>query len=204
MYDRLHWLGHDSFRIDAEMTIYIDPWKLAKDSPPADLILITHEHHDHFSKEDIEKIRRRDTQVVVTPTVAQGLSGAVREVHPGDRVELEGVTVEVLPAYNIEKRFHPRSAGHVGYVIAVDGLRIYHAGDTDAIPEMRDLAPDIALLPVSGTYVMNPDEALEAIRLLQPKLVVPMHYGDIVGTLADAERLRSLSDVPVVILSSER
>lgn len=204
MYDRLHWLGHDSFRIDAEMTIYIDPWKLAKDSPPADLILITHEHHDHFSKEDIEKIRRRDTQVVVTPTVAQGLNGAVREVHPGDRVELEGVTVEVLPAYNIEKRFHPRSAGHVGYVIAVDGLRIYHAGDTDAIPEMRDLAPDIALLPVSGTYVMNPDEALEAIRLLQPKLVVPMHYGDIVGTLADAERLRSLSDVPVVILSSER
>ena len=204
MYDRLHWLGHDSFRIDAEMTIYIDPWKLAKNSPPADLILITHEHHDHFSKEDIEKIRRRDTQVVVTPTVAQGLNGAVREVHPGDRVELEGVTVEVLPAYNIEKRFHPRSAGHVGYVIAVDGLRIYHAGDTDAIPEMRDLAPDIALLPVSGTYVMNPDEALEAIRLLQPKLVVPMHYGDIVGTLADAERLRSLSDVPVVILSSER
>lgn len=204
MYDKLHWLGHDSFRIDAAMTIYIDPWKLAKDSPAADLILITHEHHDHFSKEDIEKIRRRDTQVVASPTVARALNGAVREVRPGDHLEIGDVVIDVVAAYNVEKRFHPPSAGHVGYVIAVDGLRIYHAGDTDAIPEMRDLAPDIALLPVSGTYVMNPDEALEAIRLIQPKLVVPMHYGDIVGTLADAERLRSLSGVPVVILSSER
>ncbi len=204
MYDKLHWLGQDSFRIESEMTIYIDPWKLAKDSPPADLILITHEHHDHFSKEDIEKIRRSGTQIITTPAVAQALSGAVREVVPGDRVEVGAVVIDVLPAYNIEKRFHPRSAGHVGYLIAIDGLRIYHAGDTDAIPEMAGLAPDIALLPVSGTYVMNPDEALEAIRLLQPKLVVPMHYGDIVGTLADAERLRSMSQVPVVILPEER
>lgn len=204
MVDKLHWLGHDSFRIDGEMTIYIDPWRLAKDSPPADLILITHEHHDHFSREDVDKIRRRSTQVIATPAVARGLSGAVREVQPGDRVELPGVVVEVLPAYNLEKRFHPRAAGHVGYLITVDGLRIYHAGDTDAIPEMRGLAPDIALLPVSGTYVMDPDEALEAIRLLEPRLVVPMHYGDIVGTAADAERLRALSTVSVVILPSER
>lgn len=204
MYDKLHWLGQDSFRIDSEMTVYIDPWKLAKESPTADLILITHEHHDHFSKEDIEKIRRRDTQIVTTPTVAQGLNGPVREVQPGDRIDLGAVVIDVLPAYNIEKRFHPRSAGHVGYLIAIDGLRIYHAGDTDAIPEMAGLAPDIALLPVSGTYVMDPDEALEAIRLLEPKLVVPMHYGDIVGTLADAERLRSMSNVPVVIMPAER
>ncbi len=204
MYDKLHWLGQDSFRIESEMTIYIDPWKLAKDSPPADLILITHEHHDHFSKEDIAKIRRSGTQIITTPAVAQALSGAVREVVPGDHVEVGAVVIDVLPAYNIEKRFHPRSSGHVGYLIAIDGLRIYHAGDTDAIPEMAGLAPDIALLPVSGTYVMNPDEALEAIRLLQPKLVVPMHYGDIVGTLADAERLRSMSQVPVVILPEER
>lgn len=204
MYDKLHWLGQDSFRIESEMTIYIDPWKLAKDSPPADLILITHEHHDHFSKEDIAKIRRSGTQIITTPAVAQALSGAVREVVPGDHVEVGAVGIDVLPAYNIEKRFHPRSSGHVGYLIAIDGLRIYHAGDTDAIPEMAGLAPDIALLPVSGTYVMNPDEALEAIRLLQPKLVVPMHYGDIVGTLADAERLRSMSQVPVVILPEER
>ncbi|MEZ4767783.1 MAG: MBL fold metallo-hydrolase [Caldilineales bacterium] len=204
MYDKLHWLGQDSFRIDSEMTVYIDPWKLAKESPTADLILITHEHHDHFSKEDIEKIRRRDTQIVTTPTVAQGLNGPVREVQPGDRIDLGAVVIDVLPAYNIEKRFHPRSAGHVGYLIAIDGLRIYHAGDTDAIPEMAGLAPDIALLPVSGTYVMDPDEALEAIRLLEPKLVVPMHYGDIVGTLADAERLRSMSNVPMVIMPAER
>ena len=204
MYDKLHWLGHDSFRIDSAAVIYIDPWKLAKDSPAADLILITHEHHDHFSKEDIEKIRRRTTQIIAPPSVARGLNGAVHEVQPGDHVKVGEVVIDVLPAYNVEKRFHPRSAGHVGYLITVDGLRIYHAGDTDAIPEMRGLAPDIALLPVSGTYVMSPDEALVAIDLLSPGLVVPMHYGDVVGTAADAERLRSMSETPVVILPSER
>jgi L-ascorbate metabolism protein UlaG (beta-lactamase superfamily) len=166
--------------------------------------LITHEHHDHFSKEDIQKVRRRDTEIVTTPTVANGLSGKVRTVSPGDHLEIGPVAIDVLPAYNLHKRFHPRSAGHVGYVVAVDGLRIYHAGDTDAIPEMQGLEPDIALLPVSGTYVMDPGEALEAINLLAPKLVIPMHYGDIVGTLADAERLRSLSAVPVAILEPER
>lgn len=204
MYEKLHWLGHDSFRIDGDVVIYIDPWKVAPDSPPADLILITHEHHDHFSKEDIARIRRRHTQIITTPTVALGLSGPVHQVRPGDRIELAEVVIEVTPAYNLTKRFHPRSAEQVGYIITVDGLRIYHAGDTDAIPEMRGLAPDIALLPVSGTYVMDPDEALDAIRLLQPKLVVPMHYGDIVGTVADAERLRSLSQTPVMILVCER
>lgn len=204
MIDSIHWLGHDSFRIDAALTIYIDPWKLRPGSPPADVILITHEHFDHFSATDIEAIRTQGTECVAPASVATKLKGAVHTVKPGDRITVRGLPIDVLPAYNLEKRFHPRSAGHVAYVITVDGQRIYHAGDTDAIPEMAGLKPDIALLPVSGTYVMDVQEAVEAVRLIQPKTAIPMHYGDIVGTAADAERFRQLSPVPVIILAQER
>lgn len=204
MIDNIHWLGHDSFRIDGEITIYIDPWKLSPGNPPAGLILITHEHHDHFSPEDIDAIQTEATELVAPASVAARLKGTVHTVKPGDQVTVRGLPIEVLPAYNIEKRFHPRQAGHVAYVITVNGQRIYHAGDTDVIPEMAGLQPDIALVPVSGTYVMDADEAVEAVRLIQPKVAIPMHYGDSVGTTADAERFKGLSPVEVIILEPER
>jgi len=204
MIDDIHWLGHDSFRFDGPATVYVDPWKLAPGSPPADLILITHEHHDHFSKEDIALIRTPDTEIVTIATVAKALDGQVHVVHAGDRLTVKGVDIQVLPAYNKTKQYHPRSKGHVGYVITLGGQRIYHAGDTDAIPEMRGLKPDVALVPVSGTYVMDVDEALEALKLIEPAMAVPMHYGDIVGTDRDAARFQELSPVPVTVLPLER
>lgn len=200
MIENIHWLGHDTFRIDGDVTVYIDPWQLPPGSPAADLILITHEHHDHFSQEDIDKVRQPDTEVVTIRTVAEQLSGHVHIVAPGDRLEVKGVPIEVLPAYNQHKHYHPRSKGHVGFVLTLGGQRIYHAGDTDAIPEMKGLKPDIALLPVSGTYVMDSEEALEAVRLLQPGVVIPMHYGEIVGDVEDAHRFRDQCPVPVVVL----
>lgn len=203
MIDSIHWLGHDSFRIDGEVTIYIDPWQLAAGSPPADLILITHEHSDHFSPEDIDRIRKPDTEFVTIASVAGKLNGRVHTVRPGDRLTVRGVAIEVLPAYNLVKKFHPRHKGHVGYVLTVAGQRIYHAGDTDAIPEMKGLNPDVALIPVSGTYVMDVDEAVEAVKLLQPGLVIPMHYGAIVGSEADALRFQALSPAPVQVLARE-
>lgn len=203
MIDHIHWLGHDSFRIDGPVTIYIDPWKLAAGSPPAGLILVTHEHSDHFSPDDIELISTPQTELVTVATVAAQLSGQVHTVKPGDHVTVQGVAIDVLPAYNLHKKFHPREKGHVGYVLTVNGQRIYHAGDTDAIPEMQDLRPDIALIPVSGTYVMDVDEAVEAVKLLQPGLAVPMHYGAIVGSEADAVRFQQLSPAPVRILAQE-
>lgn len=203
MIENIHWLGHDSFRIDGDVTVYIDPWQLPPDSPPADLILITHEHHDHFSKPDIDRIRTPHTEIVTNATVARTLNGGTHVVKPGDRLTVRGVAIEVLPAYNLKKKFHPKSAGHLGFVLTMGGQRIYHAGDTDAIPEMKDLRPDIALLPVSGTYVMDAEEAVEAVRLLQPGLAVPMHYGAIVGSEADARRFQQLSPVPVRILPKE-
>lgn len=200
MIDNIHWLGHDSFRIDGDVTIYIDPWKLAAGSPPAGLILITHEHSDHFSPEDIDLIRSPATEFVAIAAVAAKLSGQVHTVKPGDHLTVRGIAIDVLPAYNLSKKFHPREKGHVGYVLTVGGQRIYHAGDTDAIPEMEGLRPDIAMIPVSGTYVMDADEAAEAVRLLQPGLAIPMHYGAIVGSEADALRLKQLSPAPVRIL----
>lgn len=204
MIENIHWLGHDSFRLDGELTVYIDPWKLGPNNPPADLILITHEHSDHFSKEDIAKVRKDDTEIVTIATVAKALTGPVHTVKPGDRLTVRGVTIEVLPAYNKQTQFHPRSKGHVGFVVSLGGLRIYHAGDTDAIPEMAGLRPDIALVPVSGTYCMDAEEAVEAVALIEPGQAIPMHYGDIVGTEADAQRFEALCPVPVTILQAER
>lgn len=139
------WLGHASFKISTpEGVIYIDPWRL-QDPEPADLILITHEHHDHFSADDVEKTRDADTVFVTTSAVAAQQQGDVRTVKAGDTVEVQGVVIEVVPAYNLGKHFHPKSAGGVGFIVTAGGRRIYHAGDTDAIPEMADIQADVVL-----------------------------------------------------------
>lgn len=206
---KIEWLGHDSFRITSAdgKVIYVDPWKLKKGAPQADLILVTHDHFDHLSTDDIKRVRREETVVVTTPTCARKLPGPVRAVRPGDKLTARGFDIEVVPAYNVNKfhapgqPFHPKEAGHVGFVVTVDGERIYHAGDTDVIPEMETIRADIALLPVSGTYVMTADEALEAVKLIRPKVVIPMHYGDIVGSAADAERFKQRCPAEVRILT---
>ncbi len=200
------WYGHDAFRVDGPPVVYIDPWNLPEDLPLADIILLTHDHYDHCSPDDVEKILGPDT-LIVGPAAALaklgGITARKRTVKPGDRFTEGHLTVEVVPAYNVNKRFHPKSAGHVGYVLELYGVRIYHAGDTDVIPEMANIRCDVALLPVSGTYVMDAQEAAEAVRILEPRLVIPMHYGAIVGKRKDAERLARLVDVPVRILEPE-
>jgi L-ascorbate metabolism protein UlaG (beta-lactamase superfamily) len=199
---RLHWLGHSSFRLDGPPTIYFDPWQIPTDSPPADLILVTHEHHDHCSPDDVAAIRQENTIVVANPSAAKKLGGPVKVLRPGECVTMAGVEIEAVPAYNTNKRFHPRQAQHVGFVVNVAGVRFYHAGDTDHIPEMAEITCDVALLPVSGTYVMTADEAVAAARDIQPQIVVPMHYGaGVVGSEADARRFRDQWDGQVVILS---
>ena len=213
MIEKIHWLGHDSFRIDAEKTIYIDPWQLKENVPPADLVLITHEHGDHCSPGDVAKIAGPET-VIVTNTASaiklKSQKGQVRVVKPGDRLSINGIQLEAVPAYNLNKfrspgkPFHPKEAGHVGFIITAGGQRIYHAGDTDNIIEMDNLKVDIALLPVSGTYVMTAEEAADAARRIAPRVAIPMHYGaGVVGTRADAERFAKLYDGQVVILEQE-
>lgn len=211
MLDRIHWLGHDSFRIDGTDVIYIDPWQLAGTPPPADLVLVTHDHHDHFSPDDIRKIATPGTQIVAPACVTAQLGDEFHTttVAPGDTVTVRSATITAIPAYNVTKTddsgalFHPREAGYVGFVVAMDGGTVYHAGDTDDIPEMRDLDVDVALLPVSGVYVMTGGEAAEACLLIKAKAAVPMHYDAIVGSGQDAERMKRLCKIPVTILERE-
>lgn len=206
----IHWLGHDSFRIDGDgMVIYIDPYRL-KGGPKADLILITHDHSDHASASDVALIQKQDTVIITIKAAVQKLSGRIRTVLPGEELTEKGVLIKTLPAYNLTKfrspgvPFHPKDAGHVGYLITVKGVTIYHPGDTDFIPEMKGLKPDVALLPVSGTYVMTAEEAAEAAAAIQPKVAIPMHVGEGIGSLADAERFKEKAAVPVVIKSIEK
>lgn len=205
MIDNIHWLGHASLRINtAAAVIYVDPWKLSGDPPPADLILITHEHHDHCSPEDVAKVRTDDTMVIANPGAAKQLSAPVRVMRAGDELSAKGVQIQAVPAYNVDKQFHPKSAGHVGFVITAEGTSIYVAGDTDVIPEMQDVHADIAILPVSGTYVMTAEQAAEAAGIIQPAIAVPVHYGEIVGSEADAQRFQELAACEVRILPQER
>jgi len=200
----IRWLGHDGFLIKGNgKVIVVDPFQI-KDCEPADIILITHEHYDHCSPDDVEKIQKDSTIVVTEANSAKKLSGDVRVVRPGDKLTVSGIPIEAVPAYNTNKSFHPKENGWLGFVVTVDGVRIYHAGDTDHIPEMESFEVDIALLPVSGTYVMTAEEAVEAARKMKPKVVIPMHYGAIVGSADDAQRFtEALGETcEVVVLES--
>lgn len=182
------WLGHDGFLIKGNgKAIVIDPFQV-KECESADIILVTHEHYDHCSPEDIEKIQKDSTVIVTEADSAKKLSGDVRVVQPGDKLTVSGIEIEAVSAYNTNKKFHPKQNGWLGFIVTVDGVRIYHAGDTDLIPEIGSLEADIALLPVSGTYVMTAEEAIEAAKIIKPKLAIPMHYGAIVGSADDARR----------------
>lgn len=187
MADNMHWLGHDTFKIMGEKTIYTDPFKIRKNDA-ADIILITHEHYDHCSPEDVRKIQGPDTVIVAPPDCAGKLTGNIRKVKPGDSLTVQGISVEVVPSYNTNKQFHTKDRNWVGYIFTVQGQRIYIAGDTDFIPEMKDFRADVALLPVSGTYVMTADEAVQAALMIKPRIAIPMHYNSIVGSEKDAKR----------------
>ncbi len=185
----IDWLGHASFRLRGSVIIYIDPWKLAGEPHDADIVLITHSHYDHLSAEDIAKVSRPGTVIVGARSIAGDLPpGETVLLAPGEKTEVGGVEIEAVRAYNTNKKFHPKENDWVGYIINLDGLFIYHCGDTDVIDEMNTVNCDVALLTVSGTYVMTADEAVEAARRIGPKVAIPMHWGDIVGGRQDAER----------------
>ena len=204
MTENIHWLGHDTFRVEGEEVIYTDPFKIKK-KDTAGIILITHEHYDHCSPEDVNKLQGPDTVIVAPADCAAKLKGNVKIVKPGAKIEIRGVAIEVLPSYNTNKQFHTKDRGWVGYVFTAEGQRIYIAGDTDYIPEMKNIRTDIALLPVSGTYVMTADEAVQAALDIKPKVAIPMHYGSIVGTKEDARKFaeKLKGKIDVVILPEE-
>lgn len=204
-------LNHACFIITGSRIVYTDPFQITG-GPIADLILVSHEHFDHFSPDDLRKISGGKTVFVAGEFVGPQMPPALdfnmsHFLAAGHQIEVDGIVVKAVPAYNVNKfkspgePFHPRGEGRVGFIFEIDGTKIYYAGDTDLIPEMGQFGPiDVALLPVSGTYVMTPKEAAEAVSVLKPKIAIPMHYGAIVGSIKDAEEFKKLSPSRVEII----
>ncbi len=184
----------NSIRItDRDRQIYIDPFQMREEPHDADYILITHDHYDHFSPEDIKKVAGSNTVLIVPEKMqrkaneAADLVRRIITVKPGADHEIDGLEIETVPAYNILKPFHPKSAEWVGYILRVDGKRIYIAGDTDATKEAKAVKCDIALIPIGGTYTMDAKKAAELVNTLRPSVAIPVHYGNIVGKPSDGE-----------------
>ena len=204
MTENIEVLTHSSIRIRSRVgTIYIDPFQMKEEPRDADFILITHDHHDHYSPEDIEKVLS-DTTILIVPEKmaekAQEFANAVREIRtvmPGIYCEVNGLEIETVPAYNSLKPFHPKNAGWVGYILRLDGKRVYVAGDTDATKEARAVKCDIALVPVGGTYTMDARKAAELVNEIRPETAIPTHYGSIVGKLEDAEVFKANVKEPI-------
>jgi len=172
------------------LTLYIDPWQVTTDDV-ADLVLITHAHFDHFQPEEIEKVSGPSTKVVAPASFAADVPGDVTPVAPGDAVEVAGVRIQALPAYNVHEErleMHPKANNWVGYLLELGGHTYYHAGDTDHLPELESVRTDVAFVPIGGTYTMDTHEAADLVRAMSPGLAVPMHYGFVVGEPSDAER----------------
>ena len=207
MLDRFTWFKQSAFLWRGDgLTVYIDPWGVTTDDP-ADVIFITHAHSDHFQPEEIERIRKAETTVVAPHDVARELSGNVKPVRPGDSLDVGGVKVQAVPAYNVaEERLenHPKSNQWVGYVLTLGSSTYYHAGDTDHAPELSDVRADAVFLPIGGTYTMEAPEAAGLARAISPQIAVPMHYGFVVGTPADADVFaREAQPVKVEVLKPE-
>jgi L-ascorbate metabolism protein UlaG (beta-lactamase superfamily) len=200
----LKWLGHAGFLIKNSRVIYIDPYNIKDGSEKADLILITHSHYDHCSVADMNKLVKDGTKVIVTADCQSKITKfsvpiKIEIIEPGQELDLGDVEISTLPSYNIDKHFHPKEESWVGYLIKTNDVLIYHAGDTDVIPEMQKLTgykqsdkEFIALLPVGGRFTMSAEEAVEAAKIIKPSIAIPMHWGSIVGSEDDAQEFVDL------------
>lgn len=198
MLNNIEVLYHSSIRINKEKTIYIDPFKIDRNYNDADIIFITHDHYDHYSEEDIDKVINENTVIVIpeellTKVLKKGINKeAIVTVEPNKKYMVQGIKFETIPAYNINKTFHPKENDWVGYVIEINGVKYYIAGDTDITEENKRVKCDVAFVPVGGTYTMDFKEAAQLVNEMQPKVAVPIHYGSVVGTKQDAEKFVKL------------
>ena len=198
MLNNIEVLYHSSIRINKEKTIYIDPFKIDRNYNDADIIFITHDHYDHYSEEDIDKVINENAVIVIpeellTKVLKKGINkDAIVTVEPDKKYMVQGIKFETVPAYNTYKTFHPKENGWVGYVIELNDVKYYIAGDTDITEENKKVKCDVAFVPVGGTYTMDFKEAAQLVNEIQPKVAVPIHYGSVVGTKQDAEEFIKL------------
>ena len=198
MLNNIEVLYHSSIRIKKEKTIYIDPFKIDRNYNDADIIFVTHDHYDHYSEEDIDKVINENTVIVIpeellTKVLKKGINkDAIVTVEPDKKYMVQGIKFETVPAYNTNKTFHPKENDWVGYVIELNDVKYYIAGDTDITEENKKVKCDVAFVPVGGTYTMDFKEAAQLVNQIQPKVAVPIHYGSVVGTKQDAEEFIKL------------
>ena len=205
MLERFTWFRQASMRYAGDgLTIYLDPWGTSPDDPKADLIFITHAHFDHLQPSEIARLSTRGTKLVAPRDVAKELSGDVTPVAPGESYEVGGIRFQTVPAYNVvEERLdmHPKAKAWVGYVLELEGRRYYHAGDTDALPELETLSTDVAMVPIGGTYTMDYREAAGFVKAMEPGVAVPMHYGFVVCSPSHGDLFKKAAEpVPVQLL----
>lgn len=192
MLEDIEVLYHSCIRMNKEKMIYIDPYHIEKNYNDADMIFITHDHYDHYSEEDIDKVRKNNTIFIVPENllnklIKKGINDEnIITLDPGDAENIDGIKVEAIHSYNIDKPFHPKENNWLGYIIEIDGVRYYIAGDTDITEENKNIKCDVAFVPVGGKYTMNFSEAAQLINIIKPKIAVPIHYGSVVGTKQDA------------------
>lgn len=193
MLEKIQVLCHSSIRFDKEKIIYFDPFKIEKNYNDANYIFITHDHYDHYSKEDIDKVIKEDTILIAPEGLLEKMqkhgykNNNIITVKPNNQYSEKGIKFETMPAYNINKQFHPKENEWVGYVLELNNINYYIAGDTDITEENRKVKCDVAFVPVGGTYTMDYKEAAQLINEIKPKVAVPIHYGSVVGTKQDAE-----------------
>lgn len=202
--EKIRWLGHASFLIEAEKLIYIDPYQIPEGLPYADIIIITHDHFDHCSPVDAKKIQDFKTIVLGPQGCKKKFFGQYKGIQPGDTIEIKGIKIQAVHAYNLLKDYHQRSEHNLGVIITLKDGTVYHAGDTDFIPEMRDLNADIILLPVGGEYTMDAMDAAKAANTINPKYAVPMHYGSVTGNIYDARSFKEKCQCDVRILEPHK
>lgn len=213
MLKKIHWLGQATVKIEAgEQIIYIDPVYNLEETHDADLILITHSHQDHYDIGKLKLLVQEGTVVIapgdITAKIDDALGTTSVAAEPGFSTTVGAVAIEAVPAYNIVKtKFHPKANNWVGYVLTIDGVRVYHAGDTERVPEMQEFTADIAMLPLGQTYTMHSvEEAADAVRDVQAKIAIPIHYGMYEGTAADAQKFAELlqGEMSVVLMDAPR
>ena len=195
MLDNVEAIHHSSIKIN---NVFIDPFELNEDYDNADYIFITHSHYDHYSEEDIVKVKKAETKIIITIDLKEkveklGLvSSNIIIVEPNKKYTIDKLKVETIPAYNNEKPFHPKYNKWVGYILETSTGRFYIAGDTDITAENKKINCDIAFLPIGGTYTMNYKEAAELANIINPKIVIPVHYGSIIGLEEDTYKFKEL------------
>jgi L-ascorbate metabolism protein UlaG (beta-lactamase superfamily) len=199
---QIKWYGHDTFTLSfGGLTVCIDPYQLEK-KIATDIVLVTHNHFDHLSNDDLQKVSTQKTTIISATECLSQIKTTNKQIigiDPNEEKIISGIKIKAIPAYNLDKinpetkkPFHPKEDKKIGFIITMNNSTFYHAGDSDYIPEMNGLSPDVFFVPVSGTYVMTAKEAANSILGVKPKLAIPMHYGSIVGSEDDAESFKKL------------